>query len=165
MPRETRAPVDSRRAVWCFPAPGPAGWYQVSDQQGGRRGTGTHAPRLALLADGGRADLFDVAIALANEYSLASRVWLTSPQARKIVDHYDIIVIEDRPPQQAWNAEPRVPLAVAQSGADATVTQTIRGAARRRRCPRSCLVRRAVHVRPYISNCSPGRRARSRVVS
>lgn len=133
------------------------------------------------LADGGRADIRDVAFALANEYGLAVRVWLddgrrkareqgkpvidnpfvdsysitlddkaascermlsnlppglnewavhpahgtdvwqttqppgwrvrqtdhaflTSPQARKIIDHADITVIDYRPLQQAWNA-------------------------------------------------------------
>jgi predicted glycoside hydrolase/deacetylase ChbG (UPF0249 family) len=133
------------------------------------------------LADGGRADIFDLAMALGNEYGLASRVWLdegrrtareqgkpvidhpfvdsysitldhkaaayermlrnlppglnewavhpahgtdvwqtmeppgwhvrqtdhaflTSPQARKIINQEDITVIDYRPLQQAWNA-------------------------------------------------------------
>jgi predicted glycoside hydrolase/deacetylase ChbG (UPF0249 family) len=133
------------------------------------------------LADGGRADIFDLAMALAQEYGLAARVWLddgrrkareqgkpvvdnayldsysvslhdkaatyarmlrhlppglnewavhpahgteqlqsidptgwqvrqsdhaflTSPQAREILDHESITVIDYRPLQQAWNA-------------------------------------------------------------
>lgn len=133
------------------------------------------------LADGGRADIFDLALALAKEYGLAVRVWLddgrrkargqnkavvdnafvdsysvslhdksetyarmlrdlppglnewavhpaqgteqwrsiepngwqirqsdhaflTSPQAREIVDHEDITLIDYRPLQRAWNA-------------------------------------------------------------
>ena len=138
------------------------------------------------LADGGRADILDLAIALADEYGLAARVWLddgrrkareqskpvvdnpfvdsyaislddktatyermlrnlpaglnewaihpaqgtdewqrieptgwrirqtdyaflTSPQARKIIDHESITVIDYRPLQQVWNDLPRVP--------------------------------------------------------
>jgi predicted glycoside hydrolase/deacetylase ChbG (UPF0249 family) len=141
----------------------------------------TPAQRSALLAEGGRADIFDLAMALAKEYGLAARVWLddgrrkareqgkpvvdkafldsysislhdkaetyarmlrdlppglnewaihpahgteqwqtieptgwqirqsdhaflTSPQAREILDHESITVIDYRPLQQAWNA-------------------------------------------------------------
>jgi chitin disaccharide deacetylase len=45
------------------------------------------------LADGGRADIFDLAMALAKEYGLASRVWLDNgrrkarDQGKPVVDH------------------------------------------------------------------------------
>jgi chitin disaccharide deacetylase len=151
-----------------------------TDQRGVRRGTGATHLDWHCLADGGRADIRDLAMALAKKYGLASRVWLddgrrkareqgkpvidnpfvdsysitlddkeatcermlrnlppglnewavhpahgtdvwqtidptgwrrqtdraflTSPQARKIIDHEDITVIDYRPLQQAWNA-------------------------------------------------------------
>jgi predicted glycoside hydrolase/deacetylase ChbG (UPF0249 family) len=87
------------------------------------------------LADGGRADILELTMALAQEYGLAARVsldcgrrkaahcteqwqsiepsgwqvrqddhaFLTSPEAREILDRDGITVIDYRPLQQAWN--------------------------------------------------------------
>ena len=162
--RELRAQIDAVVDVGLVPT--HLDWHCLAD--GG-------------LADGGRADILDLAIALAQEYGLAARVWLddgrrksreqgkpvvdnafldsysisvhdkaatyvqmlhdlppglnewavhpghsteqwqsieptgwevrqsdhaflTSPQAREILDHEGIAVIDYRPLQQAWNA-------------------------------------------------------------
>jgi hypothetical protein len=63
------------------------------------------------LADGGRADILDLAMALAEEYGLAARVWLDDGRRKareqgkpEIIDREGITIIDDRPLQQAWNA-------------------------------------------------------------